>query len=97
MLLKMKMENAFRSGVFRVMYLGVLPACELYIRSIGPLNFQNESSVAGMTLVAPSHPFIAYDTNSSAQVVANASGISSRPATHVLKEGLLNGWTYWVC
>ena len=86
MLLKMKMENDFRSGVFRVMYLGVLPACDLYIRPIGSLDFKYKSSVAGLTLVAPSYPFIAYDINSSAQVVANASGVSSRPAIHVLQR-----------
>ena len=86
MLLKMKMENDFRSGIFRVMYLQVLPACDLYIRlrPIGSLGFKNESSVAGVTLLAPSPSFIAYDTNSSAQVVASASGVSSRPAIHVL-------------
>ena len=86
MLLKMKMENDFRSGVFRVMYLEVLPACDLYIRPIGFLGFKNESSVAGVTMVAPSPSFIVDDINSSAQVVASASGVSSRSAIHVLQR-----------
>ena len=86
MLLKMKMENDFRSGVFRVMYLEVIPACDIYIRPIASLGFNTKSSVAGVTQLAPSPSFIAYDTNSSAQVVANASGVSSRPAIHILQR-----------
>ena len=84
MLLKMQVENDFRSGVFRVMYLDVLPACDLYVRPIGLLGLKNESSVAGVTTLAPSSSSITSDTNSFAQVVASASGVSSRPAIHVL-------------
>ena len=84
MLSKMKMENDFRSGVFRVMYIDVLPACDIYIRPIGSMGFKNESSVKGVILVAPSPSLIAYDTNSSAQVIASTSGVSSRPAINVL-------------
>ena len=86
MLLQMKMENDFRSGVFRVMYLEVVPACDIYIglRPRGSSGSPNESSAAGLTLVAPSPSSIASDTNRSAQAVASASGLSSRPAIHVL-------------
>ena len=86
MLLQMKMENDFRSGVFRVMYLEVLPACDIFIRPVGSLGFKNESSVASVTLLTPSPSFIDYDTNSSAQVVASASGVSSRPAIRVVQR-----------
>lgn len=73
-LLKMKLENDYRSGIFRVMYIGVIPAWDIYIRPSGSLGFiKNASeSVANITLLAPSPSAIAYDiTNISAPAIAN--------------------------
>lgn len=71
--LLMKNENDFRSGVFEIQYLGI-SVCDIIIFTSGSSGLETQPSFAHVTQLAPPSSPIAYNTNSSSQLVPSALG-----------------------
>ncbi len=71
--LLMKYENDFRSGVFEIQYAGFF-VCDIFIFTAGSSGLKTQPSFAHVTQLAPPPSPIAYNTNSSSQLVASALG-----------------------